>query len=81
MRHFLKAFLCLLIGCSWIPLAHAAESPASSGATAAKAAPAIEIPEASYNFGAVQQGQTIEHDFVVKNTGTAPLHIKQVRPG
>ncbi len=88
MPQFIKWFLCVLIGCFWINLAHAADSPAAtvvqpaaSEATAAKAAPAIEISHPSYNFGTVQEGKPIAHDFTVKNTGRGILRIKQVQPG
>lgn len=87
MPQALKWFLCILIGCCWVNIAHAADSsapaaqPNPSSAAAAKAAPAIQVPETSYDFGAVQQGKVIEHNFMIKNTGKGTLQIKQVRPG
>ncbi len=87
MPRSLKWFLCILIGCSWINLAQAADSTATasnsqtSDAATAKQAPAIEIPHPNYDFGVIDQGKTIKHDFIVKNTGPGTLRIKQVRPG
>lgn len=44
-------------------------------------APVIEIEEATYEFGEVQQGEEVKHTFKVFNRGNAPLEIKNVKPG
>jgi hypothetical protein len=54
-------------------------APAESGQ--ASNAPTIQIPETSYDFGEVFEGEKISHDFKVKNTGAEPLEITQVKPG
>lgn len=41
----------------------------------------IQIPEATFDFGEVVEGESVTHQFVVKNTGTDELQIAQVRPG
>ena len=47
----------------------------------AKAAPELNIPEKNYQFENVPAGQTVTHDFIVHNKGTAPLHITRVKTG
>jgi hypothetical protein len=42
--------------------------------------PDIEIHEPNYDFGQVQQGEIVKHDFQVFNRGTASLEITQVEP-
>ena len=44
-------------------------------------APQVMIPEKSYNFKEVEEGQTIEHSFTILNKGSEPLKIIKVRPG
>lgn len=53
----------------------------SGVAFAAKEAPHLEIPESSYNFESVLQGQIVKHDFKLKNTGVGDLIIHKVIPG
>ena len=45
------------------------------------AGPKMVVQEKSFDAQQVKEGQTIEHDFKVLNTGDSPLEIKQVRPG
>jgi ribosomal protein L30E len=44
-----------------------------------KAAPKLHIDEQFYDFGNVKEGEIVEHDFTVKNTGTGELKITKVR--
>lgn len=53
-------------------------APESSGS---QASPSIQIGEKTHDFGEVMEGAQITHVFQVKNTGSAPLQITQVRPG
>src|SRR5262245_26884521 len=41
--------------------------------------PQAVFPEPSFRFGKAVRGAVIEHDFVVKNVGSAPLAIENVR--
>src|SRR6266498_1814720 len=49
-------------------------SPQPSGAK-------IQFAETNFDFGKVNSGDVIKHEFVFTNTGTATLEIKDVRPG
>lgn len=46
-----------------------------------KAVPVVEITEKEYDFGLVVDGQEIEHNFIVRNTGPATLEIQKVKTG
>jgi hypothetical protein len=46
-----------------------------------KAVPIIEVEHLIYDFGQVNQGEIVKHDFRVFNRGSAPLKIKSVKPG
>lgn len=43
--------------------------------------PRISFDASSYDAGEVWEGDVVSHDFIVKNTGTAELAIKSVKPG
>jgi len=45
---------------------------------AAFAAAELTVEQGSYNFGSVAQGKKVQHNFVIKNSGDAPLQIKQL---
>lgn len=47
-------------------------------AAAALAAPELYVEKGSYDFGTIAQGKKVQHNFVIKNSGDAPLHIKQL---
>lgn len=51
-----------------------------AGAAAAIAAPEIAVDRPVYDFGSISQGKKVEHAFVIRNKGDAPLNIKSVRP-
>lgn len=46
----------------------------------ADSGPVLRIPEASYDFGSVPQGQRVEHEFVIKNEGDSDLIIQRLSP-
>lgn len=54
-----------------------------AGATAALAAdgPVAKAPEPVFEFPAALEGDHVVHDFVLRNTGTAPLEIARVKTG
>jgi hypothetical protein len=43
--------------------------------------PALVVGETSFNAGTVAPGGTVEHDFIVRNSGDADLIIVKVAPG
>ncbi|MBW2029109.1 MAG: DUF1573 domain-containing protein [Deltaproteobacteria bacterium] len=53
---------------------------ASASAAKAGTGPKMVIKERTYEYGEVRQGQTIEHQFKVKNEGDEALKIKRVAP-
>lgn len=44
------------------------------------AAPQIQCQEATYDFGSRDASESVEHTFILKNTGAADLEIKKVQP-
>lgn len=47
-------------------------------AAAAFAAPELTVDQGSFNFGTITQGKKVPHDFIIKNSGDAPLQIKNL---
>jgi uncharacterized protein (DUF58 family) len=47
-------------------------------AAVAYAAPELSVEQGTYNFGSVIQGKKVQHTFVIRNSGDAPLQIKQL---
>ena len=47
-------------------------------AAAAFAAAELTVPAANYSFGTIAQGKKVQHNFVIRNSGDAPLQIKEV---
>jgi len=47
----------------------------------AVAAPELYIPDKIHQFENVPAGQTVTHDFIMHNKGTATLHITGVKTG
>jgi len=55
-------------------------SPLTANSNAEKVStPNIEMLETSYNFGEIQQGESVTHDFILKNTGDADLIISAAK--
>jgi hypothetical protein len=46
----------------------------------ASAAPKLSLPDATYRFEPVSQGETLHHEFTIKNDGDEPLAIQRVVP-
>lgn len=57
------------------------EEPQSSEAQPSKEQPTISFDNTTYDAGEVWEGNIVTHTFTVKNTGTAVLNIKNVKPG
>jgi len=53
---------------------------ATTGAIATGDQPKCVVEEMTFNAGDIAKGTTIDHDFVVKNTGKADLMITSVKP-
>ena len=53
----------------------------SSEAQTSTPQPRIQIDQAVVDLGEIREGKPLVHDFVVKNVGDAPLHIRSVKPG
>lgn len=53
---------------------------ALSTSAAEVATPQIQCEEATFDFGSRDAAESVEHTFLVKNTGTADLEIKKVQP-
>ena len=43
--------------------------------------PILQLQETNYNFGEVEEGAVVSHDFKMSNPGTEVLEIKEVKPG
>lgn len=46
----------------------------------AAAAPHADIPATAFDFGKISEDRPLTHTFVIKNSGTSPLHIEDVDP-
>jgi hypothetical protein len=86
-RTLLAAITLALLFCSWqTSLAQPSQLPqssadAGSGGPGNVNQPRVEVAESVFNYGEVEEGETIRHDFKVRNSGLAELQISQVNPG
>ena len=39
------------------------------------------MPEAQHRFGTAIEGETVQHDFILHNKGTADLRIEKITTG
>jgi hypothetical protein len=90
MNRVFKSCLFILVILAWcfcLSSAHAAgraanpAQPKPAAPAASQDGPAIQVPEATYDFGEALEGVEVSHDYKIKNTGKAELQITQVRPG
>jgi len=51
-------------------------APAMSATPGDKESPHIVVDQPHYDFGTMQRGTSKSHEFVIRNTGTAPLKIR-----
>jgi hypothetical protein len=42
--------------------------------------PVFDAPTFEHDFGSVDQGKTLSHDFLVKNSGKGDLVIREIKP-
>ncbi len=72
---FCRLFLLFIIFSSgWLP-----ECPAQASGSAGDAASMV-ISETKFDFGEVDEGSVVSHDFIVKNNGGVDLRIVKVSP-
>jgi uncharacterized protein DUF1573 len=69
-----KALVTLLVLAAGARCLAAADTPA----VATAAAPKLVVDETRKEIGLVEHGDVLEHDFVLRNEGTAPLAISEV---
>jgi hypothetical protein len=88
MDRSFKRFALIFVFCLWASQAHAAKSNSTAVAPIKPPAPpvsqdrpTIEVPEMTYDFGEIMEGEEVVHEFKAKNTGKSVLNIDQVRPG
>jgi hypothetical protein len=70
MRRILGRLIPLICGCLLCGAAAAAET-----------APRAVLTEADVEFAPVVEGTAVKHDFVVRNTGDAPLIFGTIKSG
>ena len=61
-----------------VPLSSGTVGQAFASPGAVSEGPKAVVPEARFEFGEVTAGAVVEHDFIVKNEGSAPLVIQKV---
>jgi hypothetical protein len=78
-RRALALALCLTFGAAgaW---AASTQTAAKTAAKTDDARPRLVVPEAVWDAGKVAPGDMIVHDFELRNEGTAPLNVTDVRP-
>ena len=69
----------LSIGLSALAVLMAVSSAAA--ATALGAVPAAVVQNPNYMFPVVVEGQEVQHDFIIRNTGSAALEVHKVKTG
>ena len=73
-----KKYVFIFVLCSLTTALHFSNTGAQE---TSKKKPQITIDAPNYDFGEIHEGDKIIHDFTIKNTGTAELTIKDVKPG
>lgn len=56
-----------------------AQTAANNNTTTAKAPEVIQLKETAYDFGKIQQGRPVTHNFELVNTGKEPLMLENVQ--
>lgn len=87
-EHPFKRFIVLSLLCLWTVCSHLGGVPDSLAQQDRLfpdenpgEAPSMVVPETSFDFGEVNEGSVVSHDFVVRNMGRASLQIIKVSPG
>jgi hypothetical protein len=74
-RHFTLLWAFLLLGAGALAWGG---PPLPAGAQ--EIAPRAVIGETTFDFGKIYEDRALTHTFVIRNAGTAPLHIEEVDP-
>jgi hypothetical protein len=57
----------------------ATQAQTTTNTTTAKPAEVLQLKESSYNFGKIQQGRPVTHNFEIVNISSAPLMLENVQ--
>lgn len=60
-------------------LGFASQAQTTANTTAVKAPEVLQLKETSYNFGKIQQGRPVTHNFEIVNIGKEPLMLDNVQ--
>ena len=55
------------------------QAQTTANTTTAKPVEVLQLKETSYNFGKIQQGRPVTHNFEIVNTGKEPLMLENVQ--
>jgi|SRR5699024_3561962 len=59
---------------------NANDEKASKDDNATNKYPELTFDESSYDFGTIDEGEIVQHEFTFTNTGDAPLKVMKARP-
>jgi hypothetical protein len=76
MNAFARRWTCAALAVFLVALSGGAAAVQPSGS-----APAAVFPETRFEFKPVIDGAAVLHDFLLRNTGSAPLNIHDVKTG
>jgi hypothetical protein len=68
----------LFLAC-FAALGFASQAQTTANTTIAKPAEVLQLKETSYNFGKIQQGRPVTHNFEIVNIGKEPLMLENVQ--
>ena len=68
----------LLLAC-FAAFGLASQAQTTANTTTAKPAEVLQLKETSYNFGKIQQGRPVTHNFEIVNIGKEPLMLDNVQ--
>jgi hypothetical protein len=68
----------LFLAC-FAALGFASQAQTTANTTTAKPAEVLQLKETSYNFGKIQQGRPVTHNFEIVNIGKEPLMLENVQ--
>jgi hypothetical protein len=86
MCRYIKSCILVFTCCLWMGSAHLLQAvdgseQRPSQQESPQKRPSFHVSSESFHFGEVVEGSVVTHDFIVKNTGSEILEIKNVKPG